>query len=241
MLAIISCKSKEEATSLAINELVSLLSEFKKTAQPLLLLLSGGSALHLLDTLQEQHLGNHVTIGVLDERYSADPTINNFSQLTDTKLYTAGIKAGSSFIDTRIQHNESPQELSTRLERTLKSWKQMHPKGTILVTQGIGPDGHTSGVLPFPENPATFTKLFEASDSWTTAYDATDKNKYPLRITTTLSFLREVDSSIVFVCGIDKTEALRKALDPESMPHITPARIIQDMKHVSLFTDIKLY
>jgi len=241
MIDYISCTNKQEATSLAGKELTSLLTELKKKLQPTLLLLSGGSALPLTDAIEENQLGGHVTIGVLDERFSADPSINNFSQLTTTKLYKTGIAAGSSFIDTQIQHNESQQELSIRFGTALKEWREVYPQGTILITQGIGPDGHTSGVLPFPENPILFKTLFENSDSWTVAYDATGKNQYPLRVTTTLSFLKEVDISIVFICGIDKTEALKKAFNPESLSEIAPARVIQDMKHVSIFTDIKLH
>ncbi len=240
MIDLISCTSKQEASFLASMELSSLLGELKKNQQPTLLLLSGGSAFSLTETIDGSALGNHMTIGVLDERYSADPAINNFSQLITTKLYTAGVATGCSFIDTRIQHNESQQELSVRFGTALKEWRKAYPQGTILITQGIGPDGHTSGVLPFPENPVLFKTLFENSDSWTAAYDATGKNQYALRVTTTLSFLKEVTASIVFVCGTDKTEALKKALNPESVPEITPARIIQDMKHVSIFTDIKL-
>ena len=44
---------------------------------PVLLLLSGGSALSFLDFVEISE-GMSLTLGVLDERFSADPLSNNF-------------------------------------------------------------------------------------------------------------------------------------------------------------------
>ena len=45
---------------------------------PILFLVSGGSALHLLKEINIGHFGARATIGVLDERYSPDISASNF-------------------------------------------------------------------------------------------------------------------------------------------------------------------
>ena len=103
---------------------------------------------------------------------------------------------------------------------------------------------HNDRVYNLPINLKTindfFNKNFNDNNKIVIAYDATGKNQYTLRVTTTLSFLKDVDVSIVFVCGVDKTDALRKTLSSDGDISTTPARIINEMKEVFLFTDIRL-
>ncbi|MFA5935122.1 MAG: 6-phosphogluconolactonase [Candidatus Paceibacterota bacterium] len=216
------------------------LEKLYKNKTQILLLVSGGSALKILDSINAEILGSHITFGVLDERYSRDTKVNNFCQIMETGFYNNSINAGVKFIDTRINNNESQNSLAERFENRIKKWRSDNSKGVIVITQGIGPDGHTSGILPFPEEKDFFNKIFNDKNKSVVAYDATGKNQYTLRITTTLSFLRDVDISIVFVCGADKTEALRKTLSSDGDISTTPARIINEMKEVFLFTDIRL-
>ena len=216
------------------------LEKFCKNNIPVLLLVSGGSALKLLNNINTRILGSYITFGVLDERYSEDPKINNFCQIMETDFYNNSINAGVNFIDTRINNNESHDFLAKRFEDEIKKWRSDNPKGLIVITQGIGPDGHTSGILPFPEEKYFFNNTFNDKNKSVVAYDATGKNQYTLRVTTTLSFLRDVDVSIVFVCGVDKTDALRKTLSSDGDIASTPARIVNEMKEVFLFTDIRL-
>jgi 6-phosphogluconolactonase/glucosamine-6-phosphate isomerase/deaminase len=233
-------KSKDKAT--ATHEAAAALSaELTRLAQektPVLLLVSGGSALAILDSIDPAGLGPLVTLGVLDERYSTDPQVNNFQQLMQTSLYTNAKGSGSNFIDTRVQEAETQASLSARFEDALRAWKKAHPTGQLIITQGIGPDGHTSGVLPFPENPARFSELFIDPSIWVAAYDASGKNPYPLRVTTTLSFLQQVNNSFVFACGEDKKAALAALLADDGSLAQTPARIIHQMPQVAVFTDI---
>ena len=49
--------------------------------QPVLLMLSGGSAFSILDYIEADVLGPNLTISILDERCSSDSKINNFLQL----------------------------------------------------------------------------------------------------------------------------------------------------------------
>lgn len=47
----------------------------------ILLLFSGGSPLEILQYLPKDIFDDRITVGVSDERYSSDPTINNFAQV----------------------------------------------------------------------------------------------------------------------------------------------------------------
>lgn len=70
---------------------------------PILLLLSGGSAFDLLDHISPEVLGAHITIGMLDERFDTEPSINNFAQLQTLRFYETAKQAGCSFIDSQVQ------------------------------------------------------------------------------------------------------------------------------------------
>lgn len=216
-IRVYSCKNPQEARVSAGRKLSEILLTYKQKSIPVLLLLSGGSARKIPDEIGSNVLGTNLTVGVLDERYSKDPKINNFSQLMETRFYKYAKAVKSSFIDTRIQAGESQEELAMRFQQALKGWDNLYGYGKIIITQGIGPDGHTSGVLPFPENPKWFADNFCNPDVWVKAYDAKGKNPYPLRITTTLAFLEKVDFTVVFVCGKDKKKALKKVFNSDDL------------------------
>lgn len=207
---------------------------------PLLLLVSGGSA---LDVLNDVSLTNtsHITIGMLDERYSPDSFNNNFLQLQKTALYTNAMSGGATFIDTSSQTNKTMDDLVFIMENTIKNWKRDNPTGKVCIVQGIGGDGHTAGIMPFPEDEALFEKLFEDPSILVVGYDAKNKNPIPLRITVTLTFLREmVDEAILYVVGDSKSEILKKVLAVEGSVAEMPAKVVKEMKSVTLFTDITL-
>jgi len=195
---------------------------FKKyTNHPILFLVSGGSPIEILKYLPKELFDDRVTVGVSDERFSTDPTINNFAQIM--------FLPAKHWIDTRPQEAETLEGLGVRFDTALKNWKQKNPTGKIVITQGIGLDGHTTGQMP--------GCIFDDSNVWAVGYDAGNKNKYPLRVTTTMPFLRLVDDSVMYVCGKDKEEPLKRTLASEGDLSVTPSRIIHHMKHCLLFTD----
>ena len=233
-------KDPEEAASRAGKALGAELFRLKDV--PVLLLLSGGSAFGILADVRKEFLPSNLMVGMLDERYSADPTINNFAQFLDTDFYTVAGESGALFLDSRVDPNEeSLLEYADGLGKALRDWREINPKGRVVITQGMGADGHTAGVMPFPENPEQFTQLFLDPRQWALGYDASQKNKYRERATVTLSFLRDgVDFSLLYVVGEDKAPALWRAVAKEGTLAETPARIIQEMKNVTLITTIDL-
>lgn len=231
---IVQCK---DATDAAERAAVLLSRKITENTASILLLLSGGSALRIVGALRPDIFTSRVTIGVLDERVSNAPAENNFLQLAAHPVIKQAIVNGASTIDTAALAGESPEELAARFEGALREWRLQHGGGEIIATVGMGPDGHAFGMMPYPDDPDTFRKQFIETDHWVVGYDAGDKNQYPLRATTTVVFSHEITTSVWYVCGEGKTEMLKRALDPRTRIHAVPARIIQDMKNMTLFTD----
>ncbi|MBP7875515.1 6-phosphogluconolactonase [Candidatus Woesebacteria bacterium] len=220
------------------NGLAAELSDLAKSKEPVLLLLSGGSALAVLQETELPGLNPLVTFGVLDERFSIDPASNNFQQLKQTRFYSSALAHGCSSIDTSVLEGESQESLRDRFEKLLMAWRRANPIGKIIITQGIGVDGHTSGVLPQPDNSSVFKGLFLEPELWVASYRSESQNPYPLRVTTTLSFLQQVDNSFLYVSGEEKRAALAATLAKKGSLSETPARIIQIMSKVNIFTDL---
>lgn len=237
---IIQCVSVSEARNRARSALIELLEKQKHIARPVLLLLSGGSAFSFLEGIPADMCGPHVTIGMLDERFTKDDAGNNFAQFSRTSFYAYASIVGVSFIDTRVVSEETFKEFSARFAREIRDWKNKYGDGMIITTMGIGADGHTAGIMPFPENPELFQALFDDKQKLVAAYDAGVKNQYPLRITVTLSFLRTyVDEAILYAVGEEKRNALDRIFADDGLLADTPARIIREMKRVHVFNETK--
>jgi 6-phosphogluconolactonase/glucosamine-6-phosphate isomerase/deaminase len=213
----------------------------KYSGQDILLLLSGGSALNLIDLVETKNISENYTIGVVDERFSNDPKINNYLQLREKQNFiTEANKANANFLDSIPKVGESLENFTDRFLGNIQVWQEKHKQGKIITTLGMGPDGHTAGVMPHPENSKWFAETF-VSSKIVAGYDAGKKNSHPLRVTLTLTFLRKhLDLAIVFVCGNDKKQALENLLSETGQLHDTPARILKEIKDCILVTDITL-
>ena len=238
MIAISFAPTEEGARREATLKLGAFLKKARNV--PILLLLSGGSAISILERFALRQDARNITISVLDERYSTDSLINNFLQISQTRFCRSAEKNGVHSMWTVPRKNESLAALALRWEKMLRAWKKKNPRGTIIATMGIGTDGHTAGIMPSAENEKIFLWRFDNPHRWVVGYDATrKKNEHPLRVTTTVTFLRMIDHTIMFAVGSKKKNALRRALQQESALHRVPARIIHTMKSVYLFTDQK--
>lgn len=230
----LSAQEAEEAAREAVREALA------GTDGPILLLLSGGSALRLLDGSGDvaASVAPRLTISVLDERHSADPGVNNFAQVAETGFFKRAVGHGAGYIDTRPLEMETLEGLAARFESDLRKWRREHPDGKTVITQGIGPDGHTAGIFPYPEDPEKFSRLFDDAERLVVGYDATGKHRHPLRVTVTLPFLHgQVDDAIVFAAGKEKSEALERVFVSDGTLAETPARIVRELGHARLFLE----
>ena len=234
MMEVTYTKSKEEAQEKAALRLNQILDAHSHV--PILFLSSGGSSLELLNRMSV--FPSNLTIGMTDERFSEDPKVNNFAQLVETSFFEKAQDKGAYFIDTRVQAGDDLDIFAKRFHAALISWKEEHPGGRIVITQGVGADGHTVGIIPYPKEQNVFEELFEG-ENLVVGYDAKEKNEYPLRVTITLPFLRIVDHSLVYMVGDEKKDALSKILSKKGTLQEVPARIIRAMPEVHVFTDIQ--
>jgi len=247
----------------AAKALNALFAEQK--GKTLLFLSSGGSSLKLLDYIDPKNFGPNSTIGALDERYSEDSLLNNCTLIERSSFWAQAKKNGAHLIDTKVSQNESMESLALRYEKELRDWVTTNKSntgstdaGTIIATVGIGPDGHTSGIMPYPENPEFFQKTFCNENRWIASYDAENKNPHRLRITTTVPFFKKIDAAIIFMTGQDKKPALEKLLVEKSEDkkgamcrkgtkvggvggiNESPCRIWREIPGTEIITDINL-
>lgn len=195
-----------------------------------LLFLSGGSAFKVLEYLEPK---GGLTISMIDERFSMDPKINNFSKLEQTDFFDRAIENQVSIIGTRIHKGESLPKAVINFESQIRRWKTEFPKGRVVALLGLGEDGHTAGILPMPESSRLFKDLF-LDPEWVASYEAKDY----LRFTVTLSFIQEeVDGVVVYVQGENKREALELIQDKSKELHEVPGRIFEKLENVVVCTD----
>jgi 6-phosphogluconolactonase/glucosamine-6-phosphate isomerase/deaminase len=200
-----------------------------------LLLLAGGSAFAMYDAISPQFISNTVTMAMTDDRFSQEMDVNNTHLLQATDFYNEAINNDAYFISTEVWQEEKPEELAARFEAGLRKWRAEFPKGKVVAVFGLGPDGHTCGMIP----DKSFEKNFQDTEKWVVGY-TTENNEYHERITITPAFIKQfVDRAVVYISGEKKREALDKLLASEGNLAETPARILCELKNVELFTDIK--
>ncbi len=233
-MEIIETESPSEDAGKALSEA---LLEHKDT--PVLLMLSGGSAFAILDFVSPEVLGSHVTVTVLDERYSTDSKVNNFAQLEQTDFYKICVERDTYIISTKVLEGESMGGLRQRFDVALHGWKEQNKDGVILTTMGIGHDGHTAGIFPGEHG------VDLNGNDWIVGYSVPKEvNEYTDRVTVTNTFLREcVHKAIVLVAGKEKIQLISE-LSAENQhmdeEYRKPMRVLLTMRDVILYTDLKL-
>lgn len=234
MVPVHSTKTPLTDASVQLNTLL-------RTAQKkdILLLLSGGSALILAEHIDTSLFGTHLTISVLDERWTHEQVHSNFYQLTTIPMWREALDANIAYIDPRPHEPEDVYDTAKRFDLAIKLWHITHREGVVIVTMGIGEDGHTAGVLPMPEDHERFKVLFEHTHTCIRGYVVPpEKNQHTKRMTTTLTYLRRhVDHAIVYATGGKKQIALARVCAPDGDISETPARILHDMHDAHVYTD----
>lgn len=203
---------------------------------PILLLVSGGSALAFLEAVESSALGDHITVSVLDERFVSDQQSHNFSQLESTHFYQAILTAGGTSISTKVLGGDCLATWAARFADGLRDWRQKQKQGVVLVTMGVGNDGHTAGLFPNEEAKTVW------SDEWVTAYQLPESvNQFTDRLSVTGTFLREqVAGGVAFVIGEEKRLVLNRLQTTIKAEATLPAGILYELSDMTLVTDVQL-
>jgi 6-phosphogluconolactonase/glucosamine-6-phosphate isomerase/deaminase len=213
------------------RELSNLLLKYTKT--PVLLLVSGGSSLAVIEHCDTTLLGEHITLGLIDERFSPDPALRNYQSLCETEFFDDAMKYGIRVLDVSITAHESAQTIADRWEDQLRKWINGYPNGKIIAVLGIGEDGHTAGIMP-----GTYNVNFSGS-ALVVAYTVPKTiSVYTDRITVTYTFLKEyVTEAWVYALGHKKQNIVDMLIAEQSDLAKTPACIFKEMKSVRIYTD----
>lgn len=200
--------------------------------KPVLLLLSGGSALAVPDRLPASVFGSDLTIAMIDERWSSDATANNFAQLAALGFYERRAAAGATFFDSRPLVDEAAAALASRFEMFLQTWRAANPDGKVIVTLGMGTDGHTAGIFP------GYVKALDSAGEWVAAYEVpASVNPYAIRVTVTPRFLtNETDAAVALVMGNEK-RAVLEHVTATTDPETYPAALWHLMLNITVVTD----
>lgn len=198
-----------------------------------------------LAKLIEEDLSLNVSqsvFGVVDERF--DPNANIYKAITQqySKFYFTIANRGGSFIDTS-PHLESLEEMAdwynTKLQYYIEK-TQTSDNGEMLAVLGMGPDGHTAGIFPYPEKMDWFNEMFVSTNKYAVGYDATGKNEFTKRFTMTFHALDTMTQLCAYVVGENKKEKLTEALTSEKTLAELPALYLQTaVDRLTLFTDIR--
>lgn len=208
--------ASEECAHYITTVIKEKLTEGKKV----LWLIPGGSAIAVAVAVSKELEGmdlGTLTITLTDERYGAVGHVDSsFMQLEKSGLSTGNAHVypfltGES-IDATVEQCEALlQKLIAESEYKIGLF-------------GIGPDGHTSGILP--ESPAVTDPHFISSYQGG-AY---------LRVTTTPALIKELDEVVVYAVGENKKPTL--ALLHEEQPlSVQPAQALKQAGKFIIFND----
>lgn len=211
--------------------------------QDVFLLASGGSALGVLGSIDYANIGPHVHMCVVDERYGVEKEDQNYYLLSQTDFAREFIARGGVVCDTAIDKCATLQDAEHLFEQHFSAIAEKGSKGEVVVITllGVGADGHTAGIMPYPGEAHVYRRMFHAQNKFAVGYDAGEKNAFPKRVTASGSFLvLASDHAIVYAVGADKRDVLRKIVDTEGEESTHPARIVHEMRDVHIYTDQRL-
>jgi 6-phosphogluconolactonase/glucosamine-6-phosphate isomerase/deaminase len=231
-------------SSAPIDEAARTLSKKIKAhkGKDILLLFSGGSSLAIVDHMHPRILTKHCTVSVLDERYTFERDASNFAKLSHTEFFKYVEKKNIPYIDPQPHEGESLEEAGKRFDIALKHWHVTHNEGLVFATVGIGPDGHTAGVLPMKDDPETFSRLFQKNSHCAVGYTVRPEiNPHTERITTTLTYLlRHLNYACIYATGSQKRGVLLDLLNTDIDFSVMPAQALKKIPEAQLFTDMTL-
>lgn len=184
-----------------------------------LLLLSGGSNIDLsVNIRQRLELKNQLTIGLIDERYG--PVGHADSNWT--KLMKAGFNTGQTRLLPVLENDLSLEETAENYEEKLaRATEENHQ---VIGLFGMGPDGHTAGILP--DSPAVESKNLVAY------FKGPDFE----RITTTPIYFNLIDIAFLIAYGEGKRPVLEK-LKKDLPVRVQPAQALKDTKQFIVYND----
>jgi len=201
----------------------------------ILLLLSGGSALALINHIDVSQFGPHVTLGLTDDRFTTDARGNTFALIQKSSFYAQLRDAGVHFINSYPKEEEGHGAYAMRIKEDVERFILNNPTGYTIGVFGIGEDGHTASIFPHAEK--DFNLLYKTEDFIVPVVRS--DNEFPLRITVTPLFIENnLDDVVLFAVGSNKCDNILNYMYNHTFAdYQIPALIPASHPQSILFTD----
>lgn len=194
-------------------------------------LLSGGSALDVVEYIQVEKNECRTIFMMGDERWSREQTTNNTLQLQ--ARYPEHVVT-KSLIETIPNESESLVDFATRIEKTFLEKVSLLTNVKIFMVLGIGTDGHTAGI--FPMDKESFQETYRDDTTYVPVHVE------GLTIDSRASFtphwiLTHVDEIFAFVVGDSKHAILESLVHETKELHERPAELLKLHTQSHIYTD----
>lgn len=205
-----------------VEYLSGVISDQLAAGKRVLWLVAGGSSMPVAVAVSETLKNSGISLANLamtltDERYGdVGHADSNWRQLEELKFDLPG--AALHPVLTGKDMNATVTDFAEILET------EFEKADFCIALFGIGPDGHTAGILP--DSPAVAEKQFAHG------YDA---GTYK-RITMTPPAVARLDEAVVYAIGEPKWPVL-DALETDLSLHEQPAQILKQVPKCTIFTD----
>ncbi|MBP9761591.1 6-phosphogluconolactonase [Candidatus Saccharibacteria bacterium] len=194
--------------------------------KPVLWLTSGGSAINaqiaVLDQVRSATPDSmqFLTIIPVDERYGP---LSHKDSNTE-QMRQAGFDPGSaSWIDVLANNQPMAETVSDYARLAQNAFAEAD---VVIATLGIGPDGHTAGLLP--GSPALTDTVSTAIGYGWDDYE---------RLTLGVPLLTKIDHAFVLAYGVHKQAALERLAQNSEPTESLPAKILYDIADVTVYND----
>lgn len=189
--------------------------------QTVLWFVSGGSAIAAAvqtSQLLNGHDVSGLSVTLTDERYGVVGHANsNWQQLID-----AGFALPGAQLHPVLAGEDRP---TTTAKFDVYLHNMLSKAGFKIGLFGMGPDGHTAGILP--RSPAT------KNTDYVTDYDANFQ-----RITMTFPTIQRLDEAVMYATGTAKKPALDQLANTVALAD-QPVQILKQVPKVTIFNDLR--
>ncbi len=198
----------------------------------ILCLLSGGSALDVVEYLTPNKSQCRTIFIMGDERVSRESTINNYLQLTSRYSKHPLVE---HLVTTVPELNESSEDFAIRIENIISKIISEGINLKIISLLGIGNDGHTAGI--FPMDLESFHSTYRDDRTYVSVH--VEGLKIDSRASITPTWLLEhTDEIFLYAAGESKYTILESLINESKELHERPSELIKQHKNAHLFTDL---
>ncbi len=209
------------------------IGEQLQSGKRVLWLVAGGSAIQVALLTSKLLIGNNLeklVVTLTDERYGEVGHIDsNWQQLGQAGFELPGARL------VPILHNESLEATGQVFADNLHDLFENTDYRLGLF--GVGPDGHTAGILPGSPS-ATSIELATSYDDNNYDIQTPGVMRGVSRITITSSAIARLDEAVVFAMGNAKWPQLRRLADTIDTVE-QPAQALKLVPKLTIFTDYK--